>query len=70
MENLDSLRNLRKLYLGYNRIAIVEGLENLTSLTEFYIEKQKLDPGESLCFEPRSCATLAVIFFLWKILSL
>ncbi|XP_051174865.1 protein phosphatase 1 regulatory subunit 42-like isoform X3 [Leptopilina boulardi] len=59
IENLDSLRNLKKLYLGYNKIAIVEGLENLASLRELYIEKQRLSPGESLCFEPRSCLTLA-----------
>lgn len=63
IENLDSLRNLKKLYLGYNKIAIVEGLENLASLRELYIEKQRLSPGESLCFEPRSCLTLAVIYY-------
>lgn len=63
IENLDSLTNLVKLYLGYNSISVVEGLENLTFLKELHIEKQRLDLGESLCFEPRTLITLSVGFY-------
>lgn len=60
IENLESLENLQKLYLGHNNIVVVEGLENLRQLRELYIESQRIPPGESLCFEPRSAFTLSV----------
>ncbi|XP_014472076.1 PREDICTED: protein phosphatase 1 regulatory subunit 42-like [Dinoponera quadriceps] len=60
MENLESLENLEKLYLGYNNIVVVEGLENLRQLRELHIESQRIPPGESLCFEPRSAFALSM----------
>ncbi|EFN82713.1 protein phosphatase 1 regulatory subunit 42 [Harpegnathos saltator] len=60
MENLESLENLQKLYLGHNNIVVVEGLENLRQLRELHIESQRMPPGESLCFEPRSALTLSM----------
>lgn len=60
MENLESLQNLQKLYLGYNNIIIVEGLQNIKKLQELHIESQRIPLGESLCFEPRSAFTLSV----------
>ena len=53
---------LKKLFLGYNRISVIEGLENLINLSELHVEKQKLALGERLCFEPRTTSTLAVSF--------
>ncbi|CAH1283935.1 unnamed protein product [Diabrotica balteata] len=58
LENLN-LRNLRKLYIGYNCISVVEGLESLLSLEELHIEKQNLPDGIALCFDPRSIASLS-----------
>lgn len=60
MENLESLENLQKLYLGHNNIVVVEGLENLKQLQELHIESQRIPPGGSFCFEPRSAFTLSV----------
>lgn len=60
IENLKNLVNLQKLFLGQNCIAVVEGLENLRHLQELHIEKQQLDAGEKLCFDPRNLFTLAV----------
>ncbi|XP_032665825.1 protein phosphatase 1 regulatory subunit 42-like isoform X1 [Odontomachus brunneus] len=59
MENLEFLENLQKLYLGHNNIIVVEGLENLKQLQELHIESQRIPPGESFCFEPRSAFTLS-----------
>ncbi|XP_020294037.1 protein phosphatase 1 regulatory subunit 42-like [Pseudomyrmex gracilis] len=59
LENLESLRNLEKLYLGHNNIVVIEGLETMTKLQELHVESQKIPPGESLCFEPRSALTLS-----------
>lgn len=60
IENLGKLKNLRKLYLGHNSIAVIEGLENLVNLTELHVEKQRLSPGEKLCFDPRTISTISV----------
>lgn len=60
MENLESLQNLQKLYLGHNNIIVVEGLQNTKKLQELHIESQRIPLGESLCFEPRSAFTLSV----------
>ncbi|XP_058792395.1 protein phosphatase 1 regulatory subunit 42-like isoform X2 [Phymastichus coffea] len=59
IEKLDRLVNLKKLYLGYNNIAVIEGLEKLINLTDLHVEKQRLAPGECLCFDPRSAKTLS-----------
>ncbi|XP_050509653.1 protein phosphatase 1 regulatory subunit 42-like [Diabrotica virgifera virgifera] len=58
LENLN-LRNLRKLYIGYNCISVVEGLENLLSLEELHLEKQNLPDGIALCFDPRTIHSLS-----------
>lgn len=42
MENLNCLRNLQKLYLGYNMIKRLENIERLQSLKELHIEKQDI----------------------------
>jgi len=47
-------------YLGGNSIATVEGLSSLTQLQELYIENQKLTPGETLTFDPRSMQAIGV----------
>jgi len=60
MENLGSLQNLEKLYLGHNNIIVVEGLESIKKLQELHIENQRISLGESLCFEPRTAFTLSV----------
>ncbi|XP_031845088.1 uncharacterized protein LOC116432402 [Nomia melanderi] len=59
IENLDSLDKLQTLYLGYNNIVVLEGLEGLRNLNTLDIENQRLSPGESLCFDPRSIYTLS-----------
>lgn len=51
---------MQTLYLGYNKILVVEGLECLKNLTILQVENQKLSVGESLCFDPRSILTLSV----------
>lgn len=58
--HFDSLQNLQTLFLGYNCISVVENLENLTKLRELNIERQDLENGESLCFEPRCLKALGV----------
>lgn len=55
---------MQTLYLGYNKILVVEGLENLKNLTVLQIENQKLPFGESLYFDPRSILALSVSFFI------
>ncbi|XP_046812838.1 protein phosphatase 1 regulatory subunit 42-like isoform X4 [Vespa crabro] len=59
LENLDCLQNLRKFYVGYNCISVIEGLENAENLIELHVENQFLTIGETLCFEPRSVITLS-----------
>ncbi|XP_012265304.1 protein phosphatase 1 regulatory subunit 42-like [Athalia rosae] len=60
IENLNCLQNLTSLFLGYNNISVVEGLENAENLTELHVERQNISAGESLCFDPRSCHTIAM----------
>lgn len=60
MENLESLENLQKFYLGHNNIIVIEGLQNSKKLQELHVESQRIPLGESLCFEPRSAFTLSV----------
>ncbi|XP_071341359.1 protein phosphatase 1 regulatory subunit 42 isoform X2 [Trachinotus anak] len=50
---------LSKLYLGGNRVTVVEGLEQLSELKELHLENQKLAPGEKLLFDPRTLLSLA-----------
>ena len=57
-------------YLGHNSITVVEGLENVESLTELHIENQSLPPGESLLFDPRTMEALSVCLFLIKSLPI
>jgi len=54
LEGLHTLYNLKKLRLGHNAITVVEGLHNCYELEELHIEDQKLPPGETLVFDPRS----------------
>ncbi|KAI7815278.1 protein phosphatase 1 regulatory subunit [Rhyzopertha dominica] len=58
IENLDSLKKLKKLYLGFNQILVVEGLTKLENLEELHVEKQNLEIGDSLCFDPRTMQSL------------
>lgn len=60
IENLDSLTRLKKLFLGYNEILVVEGLHNLENLEELHIQKQNIEDGDSLCFDPRSILSISV----------
>lgn len=72
IENLQGLKNLSKLYLGNNQINVVENLEGLVNLKELHIDRQVLENGEVLCFDPRCMSTLGVnifcIFFQQKYL--
>ncbi|KOB71384.1 Pla2g4b [Operophtera brumata] len=54
MEGLQTLYNLKKLYLSSNRISVVENLEGLKYLEELHIEKQVTDGPDGLCFDPRT----------------
>lgn len=59
IKGLDKLQQLRKIYLGYNQISVVENLHNLTNLEELHLEKQQLNKGEVMCFDPRSIVALS-----------
>ncbi|XP_047424234.1 protein phosphatase 1 regulatory subunit 42 isoform X2 [Mugil cephalus] len=59
IDNLHNLQKLSKLYLGGNSIAVVEGLEQLHELAELHLENQRLAPGETLLFDPRTLHSLA-----------
>ncbi|CAH1101487.1 unnamed protein product [Psylliodes chrysocephalus] len=50
---------LRKLYIGYNQIAVIEGLEELYSLEELHVEHQTLPDGMGICFDPRCTLSLS-----------
>lgn len=39
---------------------VVEGLENLSQLSELHIAQQRLPEGEKLLFDPRSIQAIAV----------
>lgn len=41
-------------------INVVEGLDNMTNLTELHIENQQLEPGTNFYIEPKTKMTLAV----------
>ncbi|KAM3593380.1 uncharacterized protein V6R79_011800 [Siganus canaliculatus] len=59
--DLSMCRNLTVLYLylGGNRIAVVEGLEKLRGLKELHLENQRLTPGEKLLLDPKTLISLA-----------
>lgn len=69
----NSIFKLFYRYLGYNCISVVEGLEAITNLEELHIESQKLQPGETIYFDPRSIKNLSVCILLtshcWIILK-
>ncbi|XP_018907147.2 protein phosphatase 1 regulatory subunit 42 isoform X1 [Bemisia tabaci] len=56
MYSFEEFHNLRKLYLGYNCISVVEGLENCSKLEVLHIQNQRLPPGGMMYFDPR-CVT-------------
>ena len=58
MENINCLTSLKKLYLGYNEISVVEGLEGMKNLSELHLENQRLPQGETLFFDPRTISHL------------
>jgi hypothetical protein len=47
-------------YLGYNCIAVIEGLDKLCNLEELHVQRQELPQGETLHFDPRTMKGLAV----------
>lgn len=55
---------LRKLYIGYNQIAVIEGLEELYSLEELHVEHQTLPDGMGICFDPRCTLSLSVSIYM------
>lgn len=59
IENLNSLQNLKRLFIGNNEISVVENLDELKQLRELHIEKQRLQKGESLCFNPKTIVNIA-----------
>lgn len=60
MENLDSLKNLKQLYLGYNKITKLENLGNLKKLEQIHIERQLLDGAQRFEFDEECMKSLAV----------
>ncbi|KAI5747338.1 hypothetical protein M8J77_013657 [Diaphorina citri] len=58
ISGLETLTKLQKLYLGYNEISVVEGLEHQSALQLLHIERQSLEPGAALYFDPRTLNTL------------
>lgn len=60
LENLESLIHLEKLYIGHNKISVLEGLEHNLLLKELHIQRQILNPGSSMCFDPRTMYCLNV----------
>ncbi|KAJ8960134.1 hypothetical protein NQ318_003853, partial [Aromia moschata] len=59
MENLTNLRGLKKLFVGKNRISVLEGLESFECLEELHIEKQYLSDSNALCVDPRTIFALS-----------
>ena len=47
-------------YLSHNSIRVLEGLEELTQLTELHIAYQSLPTGEKLLVDPRSIKAISV----------
>ena len=47
-------------YLSGNAIAVVEGLEQCTELSELHMASQRLLEGEKLLFDPRTLRAIAV----------
>lgn len=60
MENFQNLVKLKKLYIGRNKICVIEGLEALKNLEELHVEKQSLSDNSSLCLDPRTILSLSV----------
>lgn len=57
--SLTALNKITKLYLGGNRIVVIEGLESQQQLQELHIENQLLESGEKLLFDQRSLWAIA-----------
>lgn len=60
INDLFHLRKLKKLYLGRNCIAVLEGLEGIDALEELHIEKQNLPDNAPLCLDPRTVISIGV----------
>lgn len=60
IEGIETLYKLKKLYLGNNRISVVENLDKLKYLEELHIEKQNVNNIDGLCFDPRTMIALGV----------
>lgn len=60
MENLNHLKNLRKLYLSYNEIQRFEGIDNLSQLEELHLEYQHLSQQQEFTFDVNSLIGISV----------
>lgn len=60
IDKLNELKQLRKLYLGYNRIHCLENVDQLFQLEELHLERQKLDDGSEFTFDLASLFGLRV----------
>lgn len=49
-------------YLNDNAITVVEGLDELTQLSELHIAHQRLPEGEKLLFDPRTLSAICVSY--------
>lgn len=63
MENLNQLKNLRKLYLSYNEIQRLEGIENLHQLEELHLQYQTLPPQQEFSFDMDSLIGISASAF-------
>ncbi|CAH2010766.1 unnamed protein product [Acanthoscelides obtectus] len=62
IENLEHLVSLKKLFIGHNKISVLEGMNNLEHLEELHIEKQDIPEGSNFCVDPRTILALSVSF--------
>lgn len=64
IEKLDKLKNLKKLYIGYNEIACLENLENVPNLEELHVERQRLEENQIFSFDIKTLEKLSVLFMI------
>lgn len=60
MEGMESLVNLKKLYLEKNCITKLEGLQNCSKLEELYLSKQTLPTIVEFTYDDYSLAAISV----------
>ena len=59
IEGLNFMVNLTKLYIGFNKIIVLENLEKCTKLKELHVEYQEIPAGEKMLLDPRTLIALS-----------